>query len=106
MPTIDVDVTFRGSLRVRVPGRIPNNKASILAQKIALARVQAACNAESAESEEVAFEEFRKEAKLPKGEAEKAYDKAVAEGVGGTWSIGETSVVRTVPSPQKRSKKS
>ena len=94
--SINVPVSFEGTVRVGVPAHLPEEVQQVLAQKLALSRVLAVTDeperspdAEACED----FAEFCKQYGIHTKEAEELFDVSQVESVAGDWhyqSEGET----------------
>ena len=89
MKTLSIPVQFTGSVEVSVPDRLSDKDARRLAEKLALAQIVATTDNPDA-PEEDAFDEYKDQCS-PKARpnAEEDWDASVADGVNGTWKLGE-----------------
>jgi hypothetical protein len=90
MPTVDVFVQFSGTVSVMVPDHLSSADATILATKVAVARILATCDNPDA-PEDDAYEDYAEECStLAKKTAEADWDRCEVEGVSGQWTGNNT----------------
>jgi hypothetical protein len=85
MKTRTVRVKFEGEVEVQLPDHMPDNDASILAEKLALARILATTDNPDA-PEDAACDEYLQEGSVHASEAD--WDETNIVGVNGSWILG------------------
>jgi hypothetical protein len=86
MPVIDVPVQFSGTVSVQVPDRLSPDDATLLATKLALARILATTDNPDA-PEDSAFADYADEcSELGRKTAEDDWDHCKLNGVSGQWT--------------------
>ena len=86
---IKVKVRFTGDVVVLVPDQVPVGRRRHLAEKVALARIQAIADggADTENAEEYAREEYAQNFDLDEELADEEFDCCYTNGAGGEWRI-------------------
>ena len=91
MRQVDVPVQFSGVVSVLVPDHLSAADATLLAEKLALARILATCDNPDAPEEDACSDYTDDCSDTAKTTAEQDWDQCQISGVGGAWSIGPKS---------------
>ncbi len=86
MPQVDVSVQFTGTVSVMVPDRLSPTDATLLATKLAVARILATCDNPDA-PEDDAFTDYADECSAQAWKTREAdWDRCEISGVSGQWT--------------------
>ena len=82
---IDVSVNFIGEVRVVVPDHLSADASSLLAEKLALARILATCDNPDAPEDDACCEYAEECSDTAQATAEEDWDACEVETVSGAW---------------------